>query len=307
MRLSEALDLYLMTKPLGERTKRDYKAFLNRCVPDFLELEIEEITKQQCLERYQQLKAACSARASSNGRGQANYVFRILRAVLNFAYAYCDIQKANPVGAFTALGAWAPLEKRTTYIQLDELAIFYESLFLLSALDRNYYLLLLLTGLRASEAASLEWSEVDFQRRQLTVLGSKAKSGRCHKIPISKELLTVLLELKELSTGRFVFGFEPYSQHKRLYESLELLNGFSCNPHALRRTFATLAKNKAGVDFQTIKRCLNHAQVDITERYIQSDPEALRPAFELINTVIMSACRKEKPRIRLSLEQIKHA
>lgn len=71
MRLSEALDLYLLTKPLGERTKKDYRAFLKRCVPDFLDLEIEEITKQQCLERYQKLKAASSARASSGGRGQA--------------------------------------------------------------------------------------------------------------------------------------------------------------------------------------------------------------------------------------------
>lgn len=310
--LQQALNQYLQNRRLSDRTRKDYKSFLERCVPDWLDLELEKIDKQMCLDRYRALKSNCSSYATSNGLGQANVVFRILRAVINFAIALHDLKMSNPVASFSKLGAWAQLEDRKTFISVENLPAWYQHVLALPAVDRDFYLFVLLTGLRAGEAAGLRWSEVNLESAMISVPGSRTKNGKPHIFPIASELVRILRERKIL-TGKSVYVFiEPgrdvaYHVGRRVYERLEADLEFDCNPHALRRTFATHARHKCGIEFHTIKRCLNHTTRDVTDKYIQADPESLRSAFESVANYLLAVCKQEKPRVRLTLQQVKHA
>lgn len=310
--LRQALETYIGIKDLKERTSRDYRAFLNRCVPDWLDLPIDKINRQMCLERHRELANLSSSYASSSGKGQANIVFRVLRAVFNFSILYWELDIQNPIAAFSTMGAWAKVDDRTSYLEHEQLSDWYRQVLSLPAIDRHYYLTLLLTGQRAAEIAGLLWSEIDFEKGLITLPAERTKNRKMHKFPMSTGLRALLLERRTITgQSHFVFASpgidQPYPLAKRVYERLEEALGFDCNPHSLRRTFATLARHQCGIDFPTVKRCLNHSSADITDRYIQKEPEALRPAFEAVSVYFFSKVTKEKPRVRLTLEQVRPA
>ena len=52
--------------------------------------------------------------------------------------------------------------------------------------------LLLLTGQRRNEIGKLQWSEIDFGNKQITLPASRVKNGREHAIPLSSRALAIL-------------------------------------------------------------------------------------------------------------------
>lgn len=51
---------------------------------------------------------------------------------------------------------------------------------------RDYLLLLLLTGFRRTECATLRWNEnIDFESRLITIGPETTKNGREHRLPMS--------------------------------------------------------------------------------------------------------------------------
>ena len=91
---------------------------------------------------------------------------RILRALFNFAAGQYEDNKAtlfssdNPVKRLSQTRAWYRIERRQTYIKSHELEhgilgyFKYQNKTL-----HDYLLLILLTGLRRQEAATLKWSD----------------------------------------------------------------------------------------------------------------------------------------------------
>jgi len=66
-------------------------------------------------------------------------------------------------------------------------------------------------GLRAGEIVALEWSDVDFARRQLTIQRSdwrgettSPKGGRVRYVPMTKRLSSAIRELRHLRSRRVV-------------------------------------------------------------------------------------------------------
>jgi integrase len=70
---------------------------------------------------------------------------------------------------------------------------------------------------------------------------------------------------------------EPKSQLKKIAEATGIKFGF----HDLRRTFATHAEAN-GVAFELIKRALNHKSRSVTEGYIITQIDTLRPVFDAV-------------------------
>lgn len=105
---------------------------------------------------------------------------RLLRALFNFAAGqYEDTQgksliTENPVKRLSQTRAWYRVERRQSFIKAHELAAWYLGVQQLqNEVLRDYLLLIILTGLRRQEAATLRWDQVDLNAKTLTVLDTK--------------------------------------------------------------------------------------------------------------------------------------
>ena len=103
--------------------------------------------------------------------------------------------------------------------------------------------LLILTGQRLREIAEMSWSEIDLDKRLLTIPGPRMKGGRAHEVPFAPAAMAILERLHHWR-GPFVFtttaGSKPingYSKPKRRIDKLSGVTDWVI--HDLRRTMRT--------------------------------------------------------------------
>ena len=292
-------------RQLKPSTREGYTAKLKKCVPDWMNLPIKEITKDMIEKRHKKLSSIVRKNGDYrpgewSGGAQANQVMRILRAVFNYAQVKYDEEgldlPANPVQRLTHIQAWNRVPRRQTVIKPHELKPWHDSVMELpNEIIRDFLRILLFTGLRREEAAQLTWSNIDFKGQTLKVIDTK--NGDDHMLPLTPYMYDLLLkrwqsrkEGWQLSSP-YVFpsqdsgsGYiaEPRKQMAMITRSTGLK--FTC--HDLRRTFATIAE---GLDIQgyTLKRLMNHrSSSDVTGGYIIADAERLRKPMEQISKFI---------------------
>ncbi|MDB2414893.1 tyrosine-type recombinase/integrase, partial [Rickettsiales bacterium] len=140
---------------------------------------------------------------------------------------------------------------------------------------RPMVLLAMNTGMRRGEIFKLSWSNVHFNRRQLTVLATTAKSGKTRHIPMNNEVMDVLKKWQRSSKGKLVFpGKEgkPMDNIKKSWDKLTehaALDDFHF--HDLRHHFASRLV-MADVSLITVKDLLGHADLKMTLRYAHLSP-----------------------------------
>jgi integrase len=141
---------------------------------------------------------------------------------------------------------------------------------------------MLLTGLRPNEAATLKWSNVDFERKRVVL--KDTKNGTDHVIPMTN-VIYALFRHREENNDKSPYVFRIMGKDKSRYITSykKTLDGI-CDaakvdrvaPHDLRRTFATLL-NTLGVGFADVKHLMNHSVKDVTTAiYIQPDFNRMR-------------------------------
>lgn len=160
-----------------------------------------------------------------------------------------------------------------------------------SALDsrpllRVLVLLALNTGLRRGELFNLRWEDVDLARGFVTVAGTGAKSGRTRHVPLNAEARRVLEGWRHATGGEgLVFPSRAggtMTNVKRSWGSAlreAQISGFRF--HDLRHTFASRLVMQ-GVDLNTVRELLGHADLKMTLRYAHLAPEHKAAAVELL-------------------------
>jgi len=106
-------------------------------------------------------------------------------------------------------------------------------------------LMLILTACRPGEVLGARWSEIDVGKAQWTIPATRMKMKRPHIVPLSKQLLKVLANLRVLTGDReCLFPSRPGSKGKAL-SSITLLNavkrasGRDIHAHGFRALFST--------------------------------------------------------------------
>lgn len=283
--LQEATESYIASRPLKPRTINDIRQAF-KGFESWQNKQLSTITREMVSKRHRELGV--------NSEARANLAMRYLRAVFNFAIAqYTDKDGQpfitdNPVKRLSQTRAWYRVESRETVINPDQLKPWFKAVnSLANIVARDYFITIMLTGLRRTEAMNIKWSDVNLDRKTLTVRDTK--NYRDHTLPIPNYLLSILITRKNSVVGDYVFQSTKgrlqnlrYAQEAVIKES-----GVNFTIHDLRRTFATIA-NSLDIPAYTVKMLLNHKNSsDVTAGYIIVDVERLRNPMKKISDYIL--------------------
>ncbi len=139
--------------------------------------------------------------------------------------------------------------------------------------NRAIILLLLDTGIRASELCTLKVEDVDLKNNRVTVFG---KGAKYRMVPISAKTANVLWRYRTnrsplrddepLFVGRTGIKFGT-SGLRRMFERLKKRSGVqNIHPHRFRHTFAINYLRNGG-DIFTLQRILGHSDLTMVKRY----------------------------------------
>lgn len=236
------------------------------------------------------------AELGKRGPALANLAMRYLRAVLNFAAEEYRDASGKPVIEENAVRRafrrrdWFRVERRETFINPHEIKPWVQAVLALDNPEaRDYFILVLLTGLRRNEALGVLWADVSFRGKTLTVRDTK--NGMAHTLPLSDYLLEMLERRKSAALGDFVFE-GPLGRLSNLRYAMDRIQKESSVTfcvHDLRRTFATVA-DSLDVPAYAVKGLLNHkGGNDVTAGYVRVTTERLRVPMQKITNYFLTA------------------
>lgn len=288
--LGDVFSRYKQDKKLRLTTIKIYEGSIRRCLEDWRNRPITEITKDMVLQRHQQI--SCANGPHGKGEAHANQVMRFLRALINYAADTYEIDgkpivTENPVKRLTQLRAWNRVRRRQDVIRPHELRDWYQAVLTLpSKTMQDYLILCLFTGLRRTEAAKLQWCNVDLKAKSLRIPPEDAKNHEEHMLPLPDLIHEILSSRTKVPNNPYVFAGDrpgcPIVESKWSVAKVAERSGVKFTLHTLRRTFETTAES-LDVSHYALKRLLNHkTTADVTAGYIVVDVERLREPMQKI-------------------------
>lgn len=288
--LKQAYDDYLKTrKNLKPGTIKTYRILFDGCIADWYSKRMVDISKDMIEARHQQIGETAPARA--------NNVMRTLRAVFNHAMTkYEDSEGSpliavNPVDRLSQSRGWYEVKKRKGHLKPHELKPWFEATQQLpSETVKDYLHLVLFTGLRRTEAASMRWDQVSFEDDTFTVPDTKNKEP--HTLPFSQYIKSLLQRRHSAKDSEWVFPSplnDSYLKDPR--GSMEYVHehfGRTITLHDLRRTFITIAES-LDIPAYALKKLINHRDPnDVTAGYIVSGVDRLRVPMQKVADFILA-------------------
>ena len=183
---------------------------------------------------------------------------RKVQAYVNRFFAWCverDHIKSDPTAGMSRVGENV---KRERVLSDQELAKVWCGAGELGAYGQAIRLLVL-TGARREEVASLRWSEIDGDTIRLQ--GTRTKNGEAHDIPLSKAARELLAAMPRFTDSDFIFtvnGNRPLNAWSEPKTKIDKLSGVSnWRIHDLRRTTAT-GMQKLGTPLPVTESVLGH-------------------------------------------------
>lgn len=202
----------------------------------------------------------------------------------------------SPLARVNKAKRFGAAPRRSRYLDDAEIGAAWRASGKLPTPHRQFYRMLMLTGLRLSEVREGEWSEFNFAAKEWTIPAArmKGKNGTAqeHIVPLTPHMLAVLSELSRGARGPFVFsvngGLSPIAKNmkrkhlldKAIAEDLGDRTKHFVN-HDLRRTLRTRGR-KLGIGADIGEAILAHRRVGVAGIYDHDDRlDERRKAHEL--------------------------
>lgn len=149
-------------------------------------------------------------------------------------------------------------------------------------------------GLRFGEIIALDWKDIDFERRMISVSKSffrgvlgTPKSNRTRYIPLAGELFEIFYTRRKASGLLFADKEGGPMKHircsKLLYSACRRANLRMISWHILRHTFASHLVQK-NISLKAIQELLGHSDIRTTMRYAHLSPTELRSAIDCLES-----------------------
>ncbi len=182
-----------------------------------------------------------------------------------------------------------------TYLPVDETFRLLDSIHednLLGLRNRAMFETLYSCGIRVSELAGMNTSDVDFSKSLIQVLG---KGGKYRLVPIGQKALAAVRVYRNQLQREANIGLDhdgPLFLNKnkgrlstrsiarilkKLVDSCGLISPVS--PHALRHSFATHMLD-AGADLRTVQELLGHKSLTTTQKYTHVSIDRLMQTYD---------------------------
>jgi integrase len=133
---------------------------------------------------------------------------------------------------------------------------------------------LILTAGRLGEVAGATWNEIDLRNRVWTVPGTRMKSGKEHRVPLSTTAVALLTKLAEVRNSDLVFfGTRPGAPLSRSAVPLIAKRlGVNIAVHGFRSTFRDWAAEQTNFPREVAEMALAHrVGSDVERAYQRSD------------------------------------
>lgn len=143
--------------------------------------------------------------------------------------------------------------------------------------NRTMIMLLLDTGVRASELCAIKLRDIDFANRRIRIFGKGSKERLVPFSSITKDVINFYLQgrnvnlVKDRSASLFVSQVGGSFDRNGLSQILEKIaaraNIYPCNPHRYRHTFAIQFLRNGG-SIYTLQKILGHTTLDMVKKYL---------------------------------------
>lgn len=221
---------------------------------------------------------------------------------------------SNPGKALSETRAWYRVDRRQAVIKPHDLGGWVKAVLELPGPDiRDYFMTVLLTGMRREEALKLAWANVDLTAKTLTILDPK--NHQDHTLPLSDYLAELLERRKAVAVSDYVFAD---AQGRRISTPLcpcrrhQGLRGFLLYPRSEAHLCLATVAESLDIPAYALKRLLNHANgADVTAGYIVPNVERLRDPMQKITDYILKAAGVKEAALSIPamgwLEEAQHA
>lgn len=273
----------LVNRKSGEETIE----FINRSFDWLMDFEIETIQKLD-IEDWR-------TKERKNGKKSAsvNRELTALIAMLNWGVEH-EIIKTNTIAGIARLRE-VDSDTKIRYLTEDERSR------LLSAIEKrtDYMRILIIvamnTGIRRGSLFALEWSDLNFENKTITLRATTTKSERMIILPMNAVVVNELKKWKKISErtkwkritpGAFVFPSPKNGQKlnnvQTAWEAILKQAGIdNFRFHDLRHDFASRLVQK-GVALIVVRDLLGHSDIKSTQKYAHLAPSDKANAVELL-------------------------
>ena len=279
--------------PLADSTLYQYESWINNHFKDWQALAADTITGTMVINRLGVIE-------KNNGKVQAANALKLLGGLFRFGMAlHRGTIAFNPVDAVreTRGRDWTKRTRRKTYIEAEKFPAWFKAV---NEYDnpkgRDFILLVLYTGLRRGEAATLKWSDIDFKKKTFSFTPEKKRGEKPEDdrvtMPLSNQLHRLLLQRRAdgwendyifPGRGLSLYVTNPDCWKRDIIEA----SGVNFCFHDLRRTFITVAES-LDIPHYALKSLLNHSiGSDVTGGYIIMNTERLREPTQRVVDRIM--------------------
>jgi integrase len=276
--LLEAFELYL------DRHARKARKTADEMAKNFGRYASHLGNRQLSAVSYTMAEELHSQLARQRGIYTANRTVQMLKAVFNKMKAWKVYAGDNPFQGISLF----PEKPRNRFLSNQEVANLLNQLKdERNELVRDFILIVLFTGARKSNVASMKWADIDFLNARWTI--PDTKNGTAQTIALGVSELNVLEARKQRSKNEYVFGTNSKARHlkdpKKAWHRIRDRSGISdCTIHDLRRSLAS-AMAASNVNVAIIKNALNHKDMKTTLNvYAHTQQDAVLEARQKVQS-----------------------